>query len=296
MARLEIKHITGNTYYVPSPANMGLFVKEDQAVLIDSGNDSEAGRQLYNQLKEKSWNLRLIINTHSNADHAGGNAFLQKKTGCRIAATRLEAAFIDDPLLEASFLYGGFPLAKHSNKFLKAEESNVTDIIPNSGKILDTALFAYPLPGHFFDMVGVLTHDNVFFAADSIFSESIINKYKMFYIYDVRKHLETLDFLENSNFAYYVPSHAEPTKDIKAFAELNRKTVHDSLKFIAETCTDEKTCEEILRELCTSYSIILNENQYILQISSLRSHLSYMADEGLLKYYFLDGKMLWKKG
>jgi len=120
---LNLQKIASNTYLIPAPANIGVYVQDEQAILIDSGNDKEAGRQILKLLNEKNWKVKLIINTHSNADHIGGNAFIQNKTECLIAATRIEAAFIQDPILEPSFLYGGFPNARLTNKFLMAHPS-----------------------------------------------------------------------------------------------------------------------------------------------------------------------------
>ena len=120
MAKLTLEHIKGNTYYIPSPTNVGVYLENENAILIDSGNDKEAGRQILRLLEERGLRLKLIINTHSNADHIGGNAYLQERTNCQIAATRLEAAFINDPILEPSLLYGGFPNISINNKFLMA--------------------------------------------------------------------------------------------------------------------------------------------------------------------------------
>ena len=196
MASLELKKIKGNTFYIPSPANIGLYLQGNSAWLIDSGNDKEAGRQICKLLGSEGLEIKMIINTHSNADHAGGNSFIQQKTGCRIAATRLEAAFIENPLLEPAFLFGGFPHSGIRNKFLMAQPSKVTDIFTAGEKLPDTDLETFPLPGHFFDMAGIRTPDNVVFLADSLFSEHIVNKYSVFYLLDIEKQLETLDMLE----------------------------------------------------------------------------------------------------
>lgn len=42
----ELVQAAGNTYYIECPAKMGVYVKgEGEAVLIDSGNDKEAGKK-----------------------------------------------------------------------------------------------------------------------------------------------------------------------------------------------------------------------------------------------------------
>lgn len=60
-------------------------------------------------LDEKGWNLSGVLNTHSNADHIGGNQYLQQQTGCKVYSSGIEKAFTEYPILEPSFLYGGYP-------------------------------------------------------------------------------------------------------------------------------------------------------------------------------------------
>ncbi|HDQ92652.1 MAG TPA: MBL fold metallo-hydrolase, partial [Synergistetes bacterium] len=78
---MEIVHASGNTWYIPGPTNLGVFASGKRAVLIDSGNDESMGRKILGALGEQGWELEMILNTHSNADHVGGNAFIQKRTG-----------------------------------------------------------------------------------------------------------------------------------------------------------------------------------------------------------------------
>lgn len=113
----ELVHITGNSYYIQSPAKIGLVKLNDNDVcLIDSGNDKDAGRKVRQILDANNWHLTAIYNTHSNADHIGGNQYIQKQTGCKIYTSSIECAFTQYPLLEPSFLYGGF-----SSKRLKTQ-------------------------------------------------------------------------------------------------------------------------------------------------------------------------------
>jgi glyoxylase-like metal-dependent hydrolase (beta-lactamase superfamily II) len=80
---MELKHIAGDTHYIPAPTNIGLYVRDQSVTLIDSGNDRDAGRKILKHIESKGWTLERIVNTHSNADHIGGNALLQRRTGCR---------------------------------------------------------------------------------------------------------------------------------------------------------------------------------------------------------------------
>ena len=83
----ELIQISEQSYYIQSPAKIGLVKLNEQDVcLIDSGNDKDAGRKVRQLLDANGWRLTAIYNTHSNADHIGGNKYLQDQTGCKIYA------------------------------------------------------------------------------------------------------------------------------------------------------------------------------------------------------------------
>lgn len=293
---MEIVHAAGNTWYIPGPTNLGVFATGKRAVLIDSGNDESAGRKIMKALREQELEISMIVNTHSNADHAGGNAFIRKRTECRIAATRAEAAFIEDPRLEVSLLWGAAPFRDISGKFLQAQPSHVTDIIPSSGPILDTGLEAEPLPGHFLDMIGVRTPDGVFFIADSVFSSVILDKYGLVVCFDVQGQISTLDYLEKAEAELFIPSHAEPARDIVHLVRRNRDSLEQTKEIILEVCASPSSREDILARLVRHFGISLTPAQYVLTHITVSAHISFLADEGLLVPVFDDGRMLWTAG
>ena len=83
----ELVQVNEKTYYIESPAKIGVYVADGTDVyLIDSGNDKDAGRKIRKLLDEKGWTLKGILNTHSKADHIGGNDYLQRQRKCKVFA------------------------------------------------------------------------------------------------------------------------------------------------------------------------------------------------------------------
>ena len=289
---MKLINVGEKTYYIKNATNIGIYKIDDNNVyLIDAGNDKEAGKKILKIIDEQGWKVKGIITTHSNADHIGGNKVIQDRTSCDIFAYNIEKCFAEYPILEPSFLYGGYPLEDIKNKFLLAKESVVTPIEDN----LPDGLEYFTLKGHFFDMIGIRTSDNIYFLADSLFSEETINKYHLFFIYDVREYLNTLNYLSTLKGKLYIASHCEATSDISSLIEINKNKIQEIIGKIYNVCEEEITFEDILKYIFDEYSLIMNPNQYVLVGSTIKSYLAYLSDDGKLSYEFKDNKMLWKQ-
>ena len=296
MAGPALECLAGRTHLLRGPANVGAFTGEDGSLtLIDAGNDDDAGRKLLRACEAAGFAVTRIVNTHSNADHCGGNAFIQARTRCAIAATRAEAAFIETPALEPSYLWGAFPLAPLRGKFLMARPSTVTELLVPPCPIAGTGLQAVPLPGHFLDMFGVLTPDRVFFAADAVASEEILAKYHVFYYYDLAAQLRTLDALAALEADWFVPSHAAPTRDIRPLVAANRAKIQEIAEVILARCGEPGTPEDLLAHLAGRYGIELNPAQYVLVGSTLRSYLAWLVDRQELQFFFEGGRLFFRR-
>lgn len=292
---MELCHIAGKSFYIPGKVNLGLYVSNSESVLIDSGGDETAGRHLFRLFEKEGLELSAIINTHSNADHVGGNAYLQKKTQCQVLGTRIEGFITENPFMEPLILWSAFPFSTLKNKFLQAMPSRITQIIDNSGAIPGTELEAVPLPGHFLDMIGIRTPDGVFYIADSLFSEEVIDKYHLIVTLDVRSALKTIAFLETAEASIYVPCHAGVTDNILPLVKKNRANIISISTEIEDKCKTPSSREDILALLMNRYRLQLNPTQYVLNLATISAHLAYLYDEGCLEYIFEKGRMLWKK-
>ncbi len=288
----ELNQVGPQSYYINSPAKIGIYRQSDDEVyLIDSGNDKEAAKKVLKVVGQNGWRVKGIINTHSNADHIGGNQYIQKQTGCPIFAGGIEGDFTRHPILEPSFLYGGYPFKELRSKFLMAKESEVTDC---SSPVFPRELELIPLPGHFFDMVGIRTPDNTVFLADCVSSPAVLEKYGVTFIYDVAQYLATLDRIEALDAVIFVPSHADVTTDIRPLAALNRAKVHEIARAIEEICAEPQDTESVIQAIFRAYRLSMSAEQYVLVGSTIRSYLSWMKDGGRLEVVIGEDSLRWR--
>ena len=289
----ELVQVSEKCYYINCPAKIGVYAAEKGNVyLIDSGNDKDAGKKVRQILDQNGWHLTAILNTHSNADHIGGNKYLQGQTGCKIYSGGIEAAFTKYPVLEPSFLYGGYPCKDLRHKFLMAQESMVSDF---SEEGFPQEVEVIPLPGHFFDMAGFRMPDGVVFLADCISSRETLDKYAVSFIYDVGAYLDTLDKVEKMEAAMFVPAHAEAAADVKELVRYNRDKVQEVAENILSICGEPVCFERILQEIFRGYGLAMNFEQYVLVGSTVRSYLCWLKDSGRLAAVFQDSMLLWQK-
>lgn len=289
----ELIQVAPHTYYIQSPAKIGVVETSDgHVVLIDSGNDKEAGRKVRQHLDRQGWTLDAIYNTHSNADHIGGNAYLAKQTGCALYTPGIEAAFTQHPILEPALLYGGYPMKALRHKFLLAQESDAQPLTPEH---LPVGFELIPLPGHFFDMIGLRTPDDVVFLADCLSSQATLDKYQISYVYDVAAYLDTLERVKEMHAALFVPAHADATEDIAPLAQYNIDKVNEIAGHILDFCAAPHTFEEVLQHLFTSYDLAMTFEQYALVGSTVRNYLSWLLDSERLSATFTDNRLLWQR-
>ena len=288
----ELIQLTERDYYIDCPAKIGLIrTGEDEVALIDSGSDKDAGKKVLRILESNGWKLTAIFNTHSHADHIGGNRFLQDRTGCRIYARGLECTYTNSPALEPMGLYGGQPFKDLKHKFLLAQESAAQ---PLSQAALPEGMELLSMPGHSFDMVGFKTKDGTAYIADAVSSEETLAKYGIGYLWDAEASVQTLETLRGLDAKIFVPAHASVTDNIKALVQMNIDTIRAVQEKLTELCRTPRTFEEILKTVFDDYGLVMTAQQYVLIGSTIRSYLSGLYEKGVLTFSFEDNVMRWK--
>lgn len=139
--------IYGNTYYVGVRGMASVLVASSQGLILLDGDLPQSAPLIeanLGRLGFKVKDLKLILNSHTHFDHAGGIAALQRDSGAQVAASPSSAAALrqghpaaDDP--QAGYSDNGFPAARTPVRELADGETL---------KLGDVALTAHFTPGH----------------------------------------------------------------------------------------------------------------------------------------------------
>ncbi len=292
----ELEKLGEHSYYIESPVKTGIYeINGNDVLLIDSGNDKDAAKKIAKIIRAQNWNLKWIINTHSHADHIGGNAYLLEQFKCQAFTVGIENAFMTYPILEPSFLYGGYPMKALRNKFLMAKPSQVTPI-EDFETITGLNDFEFiRLDGHTFNMIGIKTPDGVWYLGDALNGAHIIEKYHVSFLYDVSAYLESIEKLIKLEGNCFVLAHASICEDLGELIEINKRKVLEIIALIEFLCENEIGFESLLKKIFDHYSLKMDMNQYVLVGSTIKSYLSYLSDSDRIVATFKENNLLWQK-
>ncbi|OJV66502.1 MAG: hypothetical protein BGO41_03500 [Clostridiales bacterium 38-18] len=289
-----MQQIRGNSYYFNSPAAIGGYLFDQNLILFDTGNDDSSVRKAIRELGEVS--VHAIFNTHSHADHCGGNAFIQKQHSAITYAPELESAFIENPILEPTYLYGASPVAELQNKFLMAKPSCVhkklIDETPVILQLSGTPVVIQPilLKGHSPNQMGYITEDSVAFLGDALISTAMIDKHPLIFTFDVTSHLESLHKLFDLEADTFVIAHGGIVEDKALTIQKNIDALELTQVLILKAIeSGASTIDEIHRSLSSYYHLTENLGQHLLNRSVIKAHLTHLVSKGKLNFSVAHG-------
>ena len=201
------------------------------------------------------------------------------------------------PLTQPLCLFAGAdPPSSLRGGFLLAEASPV-DVIYSAGplEIAGVALEAISLAGHSGNQMGILC-DGIFFCADVVLPERVIERYKMPYLYSVRAHLASLNRAEAVAHAVAVPGHGPLLANIAEGVAPNRALVEHVADLVLEFCRAPSTPEDILAALLEQLGAEpADPASYYLLHPTVFAYLTYLEDLGVVRHEIARGRSLWTR-
>lgn len=306
MDKNTIIQLSKSVYCLLGHTNVGIIVDNSEIILVDSGLNSENASEI-DKLIQNNFNKKIsaIINTHSNADHAGGNKYFSEKYNCKIYTTPKESAFLENPYLESALIWGAHPFDKIRTSYFECEKSIATDLVNENSQIKlnnGTIIKFISLPGHFIDMIGIFISDidekNTIFLGDSIFGAQMITKYNISYMINVSEFKNTLDKIIKINSDFYIPSHGTiitSKEELIRVAKMNKNEIDKIQNYLLFICSTPMQFDDILANVFNEYHIRTTASQIVLIGSTIKNHLTDLYCNKKLEMICNDGRMFWKK-
>lgn len=298
----ELVQLSDRVWVIPGGVNIGVLANEaGQLALVDTGlNDTAAKKALKTVREELGGEVVAILTTHGHADHFGGNATVVKRTGAAVHAPAFDEAVLKYPLLQPALLYGGAdPIDTMRGRFMLADASPVDVIVqPGAHEVAGVAVEAIPLFGHSPGQLGYRVGD-VFFCADVVLPASVLEKYRIPYLFSLTDHLGALDHAATIGHRVAVPGHGAVLEE-GALPELiaaNRDLAHRVLEVTLELTATPQTATQVLQGVLQRFGAPVADapSYYLLQPTAF-AFLTHLHREGLVQHEITDGASLWRRG
>lgn len=293
-----------HAFYLPGAVNVGVAATAaHDAVLIDSGGDKDYGRAIRKAVEASGLTVRAIVNTHSHADHYGGNDYLVRNLGgapVPVWAPTFEEAILRYPSLEPMYLFGGAaPLKGLQNKWLMAKPSPVDHVYDADDGLLEIAglrLTLHRTDGHAVRQVAI-GHGSVCYAADAFFGAEVLAKYEIPFVHDVAGQIATLKALLEWPYDWFVPGHGEPVRraDLPATVERNLEAIRRAAAIVRRAVGSFATTSEVVHAitgaLATPPTTLAT---YFLMHSCVLAYLAHLTDQGEVEPVVEGGALRWQ--
>lgn len=300
MASLQLRSIAPNAFYLPGNVNVGVITNDSgDALLLDTGGDKDYGRTIRKVVEEAKLCPVAILNTHSHADHYGGNDYLARNLNLPVWAPAFEEAVLRYPYLEPMYLYGGAaPLAGLRNKWLEAKASPVDHVFEVEEGPLEVGPFEvmrHVTSGHAVQQVAI-GFGPICYAADAFFGAEVLAKYEIPFVHDVAGQLSTLDHLLTLPYETFLPGHGEPTTNVSEAVEANRTYIRRAAEWVRAAVGEGATTSEVVHRVTARLEAPpSNLSTYFLMQSCILAYLSYLTNEGEVAPIVEAGTLHWER-
>lgn len=294
-----------NTWVIQGGANIGIIAYEGRCLIIDSGLDKDAGRDILKQLKRLDLTPTALLVTHAHADHFGGAHYLIQQTGLKVYATRVEAAVMSGPILEPLYLFSGAkPPRELQHKFLLAKPCLADTILQGNEQEVDyIPLQVMTLAGHSTEQVGVAFGDTLF-VGDTFLVPEILDKHRIPFYSDVQAGLTTLTTLKTqiAAFKHIAAGHGEIYTSAEKAGQAIEYTIarlESILDNIRAALADGEPRQgaDILSAVASRQNATINTlSQYVLYNTTIQSALSTLYARGEIYPLFRDNHLEWRRG
>ncbi|GGL71569.1 zinc metallohydrolase [Deinococcus aerolatus] len=283
--------------YLPGAVNSFVVVgRGTDALLVDTGLDDAHARKLLRAVEAAGLTPSGILNTHSHADHHGGNAqILRRFPELKVFAPPLEDAIITHPILEPLTLFGARPPRELQNKFLLAPPSPAR-LAPEPGlcRIGGADIELIEVAGHASMMFAVRVGE-VLYAADALFGPEALEKHPLTFCADSglqKASAAALAQLEGVRTV--LPGHGVPTDDLAGLVAVNLRAYGRTTQAVlAAVRAGDASIDELLARVCGALGVTMtNAGAVVLNRAVVSAHLTELLELGRVEMKVSGNKLI----
>jgi len=293
-----LERLTDRVSFAPGGVNIGVIWDDaDGAIMVDTGLNDSAARKVLRAVEAAGRRVVAIVTTHGHADHFGGNAFVVKRTGARVFAPAWDETVLRYPMFQPLCLYAGAdPPSSLRGGFLLGAPSPV-DVIYEAGPldVCGVHMQVVSLAGHSGNQMGLVV-DGVFFSADVVLPERVLDRYRLPYLYSVTDHLASLSRAEAVVHSVAMPGHGPILEHVSLGIEPNRALVEDVASIVVELCLEPRMPEDLLADVLARLGgDPVDAASYYLLHPTIFAYLSHLERSGFLVHHIERGRSLWSR-
>lgn len=301
---MDIETIKGKSAYIKGGTNTGVYYFDDGTILlIDPGHSVNRGQRIAKMLKDKGLTPKYVITTHEHFDHFEAFAGLEKE----YPDLKLLAHKLAKPYIENLYLGMAYMTSSSMPKFFGRRSNGVTgeelsvggykvdwELEEGSLEIGDKKIEILHTPGHCSGQMIVITPDRVCYLGDAVLDKSVIEAYDMPFLFDIKKHKQSLNKIKTLEIEYALIGHSKKVYDKAELIEVIDKNLEvldryerDILKILEEPSSRE----EILASLMQKNQVQCTYTTYHYNNSTVGAYLAKLSNEDLIDYEYRDGKI-----
>ncbi len=293
----DLQELSSNIYYLPGGVNAAVVVNDDkEALLVDTGGDKDHGRRIKKACDALLVKPVAILNTHSHADHYGGNEYLVRNFGLPVYAPPFEASIMRSPLLEPVYLFNGAqPPQEMLSKWLLAKPSPVDALLsPGRLELYGLTLEIFDTSGHAHTHYSVGVGD-MLLAADAVFGESVLDKYPLPFGQNIGRQRESAARVGDLGARVALPGHGDPTEDVAGLVEANLAAFERAANAVAEAATGVDTAT-VLTQTCDALGVVMTDlPRYTLNLCTVMAYLSRLREQGRVTLTLEHNALRWSQ-
>ncbi|WP_407568841.1 MBL fold metallo-hydrolase [Deinococcus altitudinis] len=287
--------LSEDAFLFPGTVNSVVFTQGEHALVVDTGLDESHTRKLLRAMQEAGLTPSAILNTHSHADHHGGNAFMLKRfPGLPVYAPPLEAAIIAHPILEPLYLYGALPPQELRSKFLLAPSSPARPVAAGTHTLGGVEVTLTAVPGHAAEMYAV-QRGGLLYAADALFGPASLAKHPLTFCADsAAQKRSAAGLLDLTGVTLTVPGHGEPTADLPGLVRANLDSLDHTTRAVLSACLEgAATTDELLARVCALLELTMTgAGAVVLNRSVVAAHLSELLGAAQVVMRVQDNRLV----